>query len=236
MGLREDKQRRQRDELIENAFAYMREQAGEPPSMTRLARLAGISDATVFNYLGQREAVLCEIAHRNLDELISTEAQGGALRRGLRRVSRALRRQLDRDSPVWLRVWASTSPLDPAVGRPGAVARTAMRQLLESAQTRGELRQDVPADLLAQTVLDGWLAALAREARRARDARDGPGAGATIDDAGWERVETAAELVLDGLQKRHERVRPRPGERLRARARGAAADRRPVRVNPSAGT
>jgi len=217
MGLRADKQRSQRHVILENAFAYMCEHEGQLPTVTELARTCSVSDATVFNYVGQRDAIHSEWAHRNLSELCHEVAAegGGSLRRALRRVQRALENQAGERPAVWLRIWSQASGADPSVGRPGGAlpgaADPGLTALVRLGQTRGEIRGDVEAETQAAALVGAWLAALACEARRAR--QDG---GASFDDAAWKRVAASVELVLDGMRKRNERVRmtargaPRP--------------------------
>lgn len=205
MGLRADKQRAQRRDLLENAFAYMCEHAGRLPTMSELAATCRVSDATVFNYVGQRDALRAEWAHRNLAERCAAVAEeaGGSLRRVIRRTTRDLRAQLEAQPAVWLGIWSAATPVDPAIGRPGGPALeeedAALVQLLRVAQDRGEVRSDVPADVQASALAAAWLGALAREARRAGDAPP--------DEAAWRRIGSSVELVLDGLRKRNERVR-----------------------------
>lgn len=204
MGLRLDKQRRQRREILENAFAFLLESGGRLPTMAELARRSRISDATLFNYVGQRDALLAEWAHRDLGDRCRAAAQeGGSLRRTLRRAGRDLRARLEAEPAVWTAIWAAATPTDPAVGRPGGpepgAEGAALVACVRVAQDRGEVRADVDADVLAQALTATWLGALAREARRADSSR--------LDADAWRRVDAAVELVLDGLRKRNERVR-----------------------------
>ncbi len=205
MGLRADNQLTQRREILENAFAYMCAHSGELPTMAALARSCAVSEATVFNYIGQRDALRAEWAHRSLAERCRAVARddGGSLRRIVRRTTRALRDQLDAQPEVWLRVWSAGAPVDPAAGRPGGPApgdeNADVTDLVRIAQDRGEVRTDVDAAVQASALVSAWVGALAREARHAE--------GAPIDDTGWRRVGSAVELVLDGLRRRNERVR-----------------------------
>ncbi len=215
MGLRADKQRAQRVALLENAFAYMCEHDGALPTIAELARSCRVSDATVFNYVGHRDALRSEWAHRNLCERCEAvaEAGGGSLRRAVRHVTRDLRDQLEARPAVWLGVWAAATPVDPGIGRPGGPAPgeedAGLVALMRAARDRGEVRADVPLEVQARALVAAWLGALSREARLAE--------GAPLGDEAWRRVAAAIELVLDGLRKRNERVRVGA-----ARAAGAA--------------
>ena len=220
MGLREDKQRQQRSEILENAFAYMREHAGELPTVAELARSCGVSDATVFNYVGQRDALLSEWAHRSLSDCCTAVADAGegSLRRALRRASLQLRDQLAERPQVWLRVFAGAATVDPSIGRPGGARPgeedPGLVRLVRVAQQRGEVRGDVAAEVQARALASAWLGALAREARLARLSETSDTA--VLDAEAWQRVAATIELVLDGLRKRNERVRVAPAAGLHA--------------------
>ncbi len=204
MGLRSEKQRAQRVEILENAFAYMREHDGALPTMVELARTCRVSDATIFNYVGQRDALRSEWAHRRLGAACLAAAEsGGSLRRMLRHALRDLRAELESAPALWLEIWSGATPVDPGVGRPGGKPPgeedAGLAALIRVARERDELRADLPLEVQTRALVSAWLGALAHEARRA--APEPPG-----DDA-WRRIAQATELVLDGLRKRNERVR-----------------------------
>lgn len=220
MGLREEKQRRQRQEILENAFAYMCEHGGALPTVAELARACSISEATVFNYVGQRDAIAAEWAHRSLSTACLEAAEdGGSLRRALRRVQRRLAAEAAERPGLWLHVWSRATSADPALGRPGGATSEescpGLVRLIALAASRGETRSDVDAVIQAGALAGVWLAALAQEARRAQ----GLGA-AGLDEGAWRRVAAAVELVLDGLRKRNERVRVAPARTDRPSAQG----------------
>lgn len=214
MGLRADKQRAQRIAILENAFAYMCEHEGALPTMAELARRCEISEATVFNYVGQRDAIAAEWAHRNLSDLCADLAEeGGSLRRALRLVQRALAAQAAERPEVWLHVWGRATSADPSLGRPGGAAGPdcagapcpGLARLVTQARDRGEIRGDIELATQTGALAGVWLAALAHESQRARSTN-----ATGLDDRAWQRVAGAVELVLDGLRKRNERVRVAP--------------------------
>jgi AcrR family transcriptional regulator len=224
MGLRAEKQRRQRADLIANAIALTFER-GALPSIKAVAERSVVSEATVFNYFGHREALLAEWAWRELDRRVAAAAveDAGSPRRVVRQVNRQLAVALAETPQVWLKVWAAASASDPAIGRPGGDGEGArlagMTQLLQAGRDRGEARTDQLVADQAQLLAGAWLGALSREARAASSsARSDHDADSAADDAsppvdaaGWRRVEGTVEVVLDGLRKRHERVRVRSG-------------------------
>lgn len=62
MGLREEKKRRQRREIVEVALALFRERGYDQARVSDIARGAVISEATFFNYFSSKEFVLDELA------------------------------------------------------------------------------------------------------------------------------------------------------------------------------
>src|SRR5438445_10236762 len=62
MGLREDKKRRQRQEIVQTALELFRERGYDQTRVRDIAERAGISDATFFNYFASKELVLDELA------------------------------------------------------------------------------------------------------------------------------------------------------------------------------
>lgn len=217
MGHRAEKQRRRRQSLIENAIALMRDR-GELPPVRELAGACGVSEATFFNYFGNREALLGEWAHRDLSQHAAAvvEADPGSLRRAVRQVDRRLAHQAAAEPAIWLRVWSVAPASDPSLGRPGGAEpgneAVGTAELARFGQSRGEVRADQPAEQQGRVLASAWLGALSREARWATaHARTADPAAPRLDDEAWKRVESAVELVVDGLRKRHERLRLRSG-------------------------
>ena len=62
MGLREEKKRRQRREIVDVALGLFRERGYDQTRVSDIARGAVISEATFFNYFSSKEFVLDELA------------------------------------------------------------------------------------------------------------------------------------------------------------------------------
>jgi AcrR family transcriptional regulator len=62
VGLREEKKQRQRREIVEVALALFRERGYDRTRVSDIARRAGISEATFFNYFASKDLVLDELA------------------------------------------------------------------------------------------------------------------------------------------------------------------------------
>ncbi len=220
MGHRIDKQRRQRAEIIANTIALSREVGPEAVRVRDVVARSNISDATFFNYFAGKDAVLREWLEDLVDETLraagSSGAEPGAQRRGLRRALRALAADLAVHAAADTRTFAYA--LDAARfvaladesetlarGRPRR-ANSAL-ELVEDARARGEIRADVPAYEVAGMLRAVVLAALANGLRGSPlPARELAA-----------RVRAAADVLLDGLRKRNERVRA-PGRAARAPA------------------
>ena len=244
MGHRIDKQRRQRAEIIANTIALSREVGPEAVRVRDVVARSNVSDATFFNYFAGKDAVLREWLEDLVDETLRAAAIGGAApgeqrreqsseqsseqtpeqtaeqtaeqRRGLRRALRALADDLAAHAAEDTRTFgyaldaARFVALDDesdtlARGRPRR-ANSAL-ELVEDARARGEIRADVPAYEVAGMLRAVVLAALANGLRGSPlPARELAA-----------RVRAAADVLLDGLRKRNERVRA-PGRAARAPA------------------
>jgi AcrR family transcriptional regulator len=76
-GLRERHKQQRRERILEAIRELLRESPGETPTVERIAELADLSPATVFNLLGPREqqwAALCEALMGELDERLASSA------------------------------------------------------------------------------------------------------------------------------------------------------------------
>ena len=198
MGLRDEKKRRTRERIIENAIALFREQGFDATRVRDIARPLELSDATFFNYFASKDAVLSAW----LDSLSAAaferaaQSHAGRARTLARAAARDLASALSDDAALLSGAWHR-------VRLPGVpVAATAA---LEAGQTDGELRRDLPAAQLAEILIaglfasaGGWLASW-RELPEGNAERD-PRALAR-------RLQSVVDLVLDGSRRRNERVR-----------------------------
>lgn len=189
MGLRERKRARTHKELLEAAISLFRERGFEATPVRAVLERVEVSEATFFNYFPSKEALLAAWAAERLEACLAPalEARGGlraGVRAGLRRLADALEAEPALARDAWGRL------------RVGAPERAApWRAALGEAQQRGELRADLPADELAAVLAAAVDTAVAGWAARGAAAALAP------------RLQRAADLVLDGGRKRHERVR-----------------------------
>jgi AcrR family transcriptional regulator len=69
MGIRERKKARTRQALVDAAARLFLERGVDATTMDDIARAAGMSRTSVFNYFGYKEMILCEIGARYVQEV-----------------------------------------------------------------------------------------------------------------------------------------------------------------------
>lgn len=69
MGVRERKKASSRRALVDAAAKLFAERGVEATTMEDIARAAGMSRTSVFNYFGYKEMILCEIGARYVEEV-----------------------------------------------------------------------------------------------------------------------------------------------------------------------
>ena len=212
MGLREEKQARQRALIIENAVALFTQRGFDAVPVREIARACAVSEATFFNYFGTKGALLREWAGLELESSLAfgiRQAGSGGLRRGVRQWSGELARRVEGQPELMAEAWSRMrlDDLGPGLG-PGlgtGIGPARGRQshsdslvaLIADAQGAGEIRGDLEPKFLAQLIrncLAGSISAW----------YDAPG------DQGIEslqqRMVRGAGVLLDGFRKRNERV------------------------------
>ena len=109
-GLRERKKQQTRELLAETARRLFTERGFERVSVAEIARVADVSEKTVFNYFPTKEDLVYWRLESFEDELLATVRSRAARRVGARRV-RALRAPAARDArPVRRARRVSASP------------------------------------------------------------------------------------------------------------------------------
>ena len=231
MGLRATKQQNQRSLIIENAIALFRERGFDAVRVREIAASCTLSEATFFNYFGDKAGVLREWAKLELNAALAVAiagAQGGPLRRVVRQWAAELARRADQDQVLmrtaWLHVRAGdfSGPVSPARGR--APGPEPILALIERAQQQGHFRADLDAELLAQLllscvagILSSGLAEPRSDSGQLLEQRLDQPLDPPLEQRLRERLGRGADLLLDGFRKRNERVRPpAPGSRSSA--------------------
>ena len=75
MGIRERKKASTRRALVDAAAQLFAERGVEATTMDDIARAAGLSRTSVFNYFGYKEMILCEIGARYVQEVAGPALQ-----------------------------------------------------------------------------------------------------------------------------------------------------------------
>jgi AcrR family transcriptional regulator len=204
MGLREEKQARQRALIIENAIALFRERGFGAVRIREIAEACAISDATFFNYFGTKDALLREWAELELDTSLvlgTRRAGAGGLRRVVGQWAAEWARRIGGEPELMAEAWSRMRIGDLGVGRDsarGRLSRTdSLEALIAEAQRVGNIRSDLEPRLLAQLIrnclagsISSWLAEPEGETAQTLQNRLVQGAG----------------VLLDGFRKRNERV------------------------------
>jgi len=214
VGLRATKQQNQRNLIIENAIALFRKRGFEAVRVREIAESCTLSEATFFNYFGDKAGVLREWAKLELNAALAVaivDAQGGPLRRVVRQWAAELARRADQDPVLmrtaWLHVRVGDFAGPSSVARGRVAGPEPILPLIEAAQREGNLRADLDAELLAQLLLSCVAGTLSSGLAEPRSEPGQP-----LEQPLRERLGRGADLLLDGFRKRNERVRP-PGPR-----------------------
>ena len=193
-GLRMAKRRRTFEEILASGVALFREQGIRRTRTEQIAKAAAVSSATLFNYFPSKSALADAWVRGELDQRVEEGARAIEAR-GLRPVLRGICRTLAdcaADAPALrLEAWRASGrarerALDPA---------HPLVKGLAAEQLRERIRQDVPAPILAEMLLDALEAGLI----------DGLRAGAN-GEARMQMLQARVDLILDGARKRNERV------------------------------
>src|SRR6202051_954494 len=151
LGLRERKKARLRQQIIETAIKLFRKQGYENTRIDDIFNILEISQPTFFRYFPSKDAVLRDIGKRgfaciveHLKSELSSEADTAAR---LRRLYRALAREVEADRPLWQAVVLSGAmdPVrSPEMRGPECIAVGLLREILAQGQRRGEITRVFP--------------------------------------------------------------------------------------------
>jgi AcrR family transcriptional regulator len=184
VGLRERHKQQRRERILEAIRVSLREHPDETPTIERIAEMADLSPATVFNLLGRREqqwAALCEGLLRELDERLAFAADDNP-RDQARRVVAETVELFIADAAVFRHLLNSW-------GRSGALLQEnpvpRLRAALRHGQEIGMLGPDIHIEALAGHVATACGGALRQWA-----------AGQISDAAFRKRVRFAVDVVF----------------------------------------
>jgi AcrR family transcriptional regulator len=90
VGTRESKKAATRQALVDAAERLFAERGVEATTMDQIARAAGTSRTSVFNYFPYKEMILCEIGARYVSELAAATRPGSRRHRSARAILRSM--------------------------------------------------------------------------------------------------------------------------------------------------
>jgi len=169
MGIRERKKASTRRTLVDAAARLFAERGVEATTMDDIARAAGMSRTSVFNYFGYKEMILCEIGARYVQEIAGPQLRD--LDRPadvlFQEVAEGLADLATREPVLIAAVARETSHPDPerrrraqqTMGYPAVVD-----QLLDRLESHGQLRHPEQRDSYAAQLVDLLAGTLVRAA------------------------------------------------------------------------
>jgi AcrR family transcriptional regulator len=184
LGLRERHKQQRRARIVEAIRELLRERPDETPTVERIAELADLSPATVFNLIGPREqqwAALCEELVRELDQCLALAADDDPRDQAHRIVGQTAELFIA-DAAVYRHLVNSS-------GRSGALLQEnpipSLRAALRRGQAAGMLRPDLHIEALVGHIATACGGALRQWA-----------AGQISDAAFRKRVRFAVDVVF----------------------------------------
>jgi AcrR family transcriptional regulator len=153
------------DELIEAARYVIAREGYAGASLRKVAARAGCSTGAVTYYFANKEAMVATVAEALFDEFDGWLSDQPSLIDIRAIFDRMILWTASRKGDAWLVALqllvraASDPPLAAVIQKRYAQFRRKLTTLLESGQAQGVIRDDIPADLLADQVCamgDGW--------------------------------------------------------------------------------
>lgn len=163
--------RRNRERLLAAAAEVFSEEGANAP-LDRIARTAGIGNATMYRHFPTREALLEAVLADVYLELIDLAGQLSTLTPTVEAVERWLRAfigysqsYVQLPEPIITALYDETSPLHGSCG----TLRNAVGRLIRRAQDDGSLRADVSSlDVMAQASGIAWVTQHSSDAQQTR--------------------------------------------------------------------
>ncbi len=195
-GLRQEKKRRTRSEILANAIAIFREKGVRRTQLAEIARASRVSPATLFNYFPTKSCLAEAWVRGEVQEALigmARELGDHGLRPALRTVCRVLANSAEGERVSRLEAWSEVGRAHP-LPDPG---RRALAEILRREQKRERVRKDLSAELLAEALTEAIESGLIAALREDVDANERAGC-----------LRSRVDLILDGARKKNERVRP----------------------------
>jgi AcrR family transcriptional regulator len=153
-----------RRQILEAAQRCFAREGFHRTTMQDVVREAGLSPGAIYRYFPSKAELVAAVAgerHEREAALLEAAALGGNvpedLRRAMQRFFEPLAEPAERETRrVGIQLWAEAlrdPHLLPVVRRGVDLPRARLASLIQSGQTRGELRRDLDADALARAMI-----------------------------------------------------------------------------------
>jgi AcrR family transcriptional regulator len=166
MGLREEKKRRQRGEILIAGIELFRERGYDETRVQDIVERVGVSEATFFNYFASKEALLEEYAIGSVKlyaDLIRQEMadEERSVPDRIRDLLRIIGLGLEQEDRLFMAVVATRSKLfyggEGAMFEKQVLAQGLLATLFREGQSRGEIRRDVDPNALAESLTGAYV-------------------------------------------------------------------------------
>lgn len=158
-GLRERQRQARSESILEAAFALIVEQGYDALTMEGLAARVGISRQTLYHHFASREEITLRAVLTLMDQGIEAIQSFDTSLPPVERLKHTMRRMLEsRSEPIYaalvkVRHSLMSVKTHPDYRRAFERRAAALAGIVETAQTAGELRADLPSRLIVQMLL-----------------------------------------------------------------------------------
>lgn len=191
--VREARREAYREAILDAAIGLFAERGFSSIKMSEIAKAAGVAKGTLYNYFDDKEEVFAALAERGRQHFLDGMDAAMASVQGWARLEAQIRHMLGflAQNRALVRIYLEATGLDPrSKADPGRLdgelaVRKRMSDCLSDLVAAGEIRSDLPLDLLV-TLLSGSIEACAK---------------AGFDCCGAKPLEVRAELLIEVFRK-----------------------------------
>ncbi|QYR22905.1 TetR/AcrR family transcriptional regulator [Paenibacillus sp. sptzw28] len=161
---RELKKALTRQRIKEAALSLLAEQGYETTTIEQIAKLAGVAKGTFFNYFASKDELICDLQTVFvMNEAAKLKDKPGPLIPRMRMVLFQLVQQLPHNKSVTRALFQAILGSGPALEEHNQLVAQVMESivpLIAQGQENGELRKDMPAEMISQLAVQTYFGAL----------------------------------------------------------------------------
>ncbi|MBM7566811.1 TetR/AcrR family transcriptional regulator [Paenibacillus sacheonensis] len=161
---RELKKEQTRTRIKEAAMSLFSEQGYEPTTVEAIAKLAGVAKGTFFNYFSSKDDLLCDLQGIfAISEAGKLKDTPGPLVPRLQLLVFELVKRFEMNKPLTRALFQAMLSRDSALNTHNKLLNAlseALLPLILQAQENGEIRKDMPAEMLAQQAFQSYFGTL----------------------------------------------------------------------------